>query len=166
MFLPLTIPAFLGPVVGSLCDRYGSRWPVLAGFLLLCPSLTLLLLVNHDSMRQKVLLCALLTLAGCCFTMTLDPVIAEVAYIVEQKTKTDLRKYGTSTRTYAQAFGLFNMAYSLGNTVGPLIAGLIRDAAGWTTMAWVLGLLSGVTAIPTGLLCGGWLGNGNTQSAR
>lgn len=157
IFLPLTLPAFLGPVVGWFCDKYGPRWPTVVGFLLLCPFLTLLRLVDHNTLRQKVLLCALLTLVGCCFTMTLDPLMAEVAYVVEQKAKDDPETYGSANQAYAQAFALFSMAFSVGNTVGPLIAGLVRDAAGWGTMSWALGLLGGVTAISTGLWCGGWI---------
>ena len=42
IFLPLTLPSFLGPLVGRICDRFGSRWPMTAGFLCLCPILTLL----------------------------------------------------------------------------------------------------------------------------
>ncbi len=157
IFLPLTLTAFLGPAVGWLCDRYGPRWPTFVGFFLLCPVLTLLRLVDHDTLGQKVLLCALLALVGCCFTLTLDPLMAEIAYTVEQKAKDDPETYGSAGKAYAQAFALFNMAFSIGNTVGPLCAGLVRDAAGWGTMSWALGLLGGVTAIPTGLWCGGWI---------
>ena len=97
---------------------------------------------DYDSLDQKVLLCALLTLAACCFTMTLDPVMAEVAYVVTAKSRKNPEAYnGAGNKAYAQAFGLFNTAYSLGNTLGPIIAGLIKDAAGWSTMGWVLGLL-------------------------
>jgi len=83
--------------------------------------------------------------------------MAEIAYTVEQKAKDDPETYGSAGKAYAQAFALFNMAFSVGNTVGPLCAGLVRDAAGWGTMSWALGLLGGVTAIPTGLWCGGWI---------
>jgi Na+/melibiose symporter-like transporter len=162
IFLPLTIPALLGPVVGWVCDRYGPRWPTFAGFLLACPVLTLLRLINQNTLNQKVLMCTLLTLVGCCFTLTIDPLMAEVAYVVEQKAKSDPETYGAG-QAYAQAFALFNMAFSVGNTVGPLCAGLIRDAAGWGTMSWALGLLGGVTAISTSLWCGGWIGK---QDAR
>lgn len=155
VFLPLTLPSFLGPLVGWICDKFGPRWPMTVGFLCLCPILTLLRYVNHDSLNQKVLLCALLTLAACCFTVTLDPVMAEVAYVVSAKARKNPEAYnGAGNKAYAQAFGLFNTAYSLGNTVGPIIAGLIKDAAGWSTMGWVLGLLGGVTALPVLLWSG------------
>ncbi|KAL9066070.1 MAG: hypothetical protein Q9161_007795 [Pseudevernia consocians] len=163
IFLPLTLTAFSGPAIGWFCDRHGPRWPAFVGFLLLCPFLTLLRLVIDDTLNQKVLLCVLLTLAGFCFTMTLDPLMAEIAYVVEQKAKDDPETYGSAEKVYAQAFALFSMAWSLGNTVGPLFAGLIRDAAGWGTMSWALGLIGGVTAVPIGLWCGGWIFKQDTR---
>lgn len=163
IFLPITIPTFFGPLVGWFCDRYGPRLPTCGGFLLLCPSLALLGFVNRNTWGQKVLLCALLTLIGSCFTLTLDPLIAEIAYVVEYKAESDAERYGSTVKAYAQAFALFNMAYSVGNTVGPLWAGVAREAAGWGTMSWTLGLLAGVSAISSGLWCGGWISN---QDAR
>ena len=157
IFLPLTLTAFLGPVVGRICDNYGPRLPIFVGFLLQCPCLTLLRFVNHNSIQQKVLLCVLLTLIGCCITLTIDPLMAEIVYSVEEKAKQEPERYQKPNAAYAQAFALFNMAFSIGNTVGPLCAGLVRNAAGWGTMSWALGLLSGVAAVPTGLWCGGWI---------
>ena len=155
IFLPLTLPSFLGPLVGWVCDRFGPRWPMTVGFLFLCPILTLLQCIDYNSLDQKVLFCALLTLAACCFTMTLDPVMAEIAYVVAAKAKKNPEAYNAAgNKVYAQAFGLFNTAYSLGNTLGPIIAGLIKDAAGWSTMGWVLGLLGGLTAVPVMLWSG------------
>lgn len=158
VFLPLTVTAFLGPMVGWMCDRYGPRWPTCVGFLLLCPLLTLLRFVERDTLAQKALLCALLTLIGCCFSLVLNPLMAEFAYVVEQKVESEPEQYGSAAKAQAQAFALFNMFSTVGNAVGPLCAGLVGNAAGWGTMGWVLGLLSGVTAVTTGLWCGGWIG--------
>ena len=155
IFLPLTLPSFLGPLVGYLCDKYGPRWLMTAGFLFLCPILTLLRYVKSDSLGQKVLLCALLTLAACCLTLTLGPVMAEIAYVVAARAKKNPdASTGDRNQVYAQAFGLFNTAYSPGNTIGPVCGGLIKDAAGWATMSWVLGLFGAMTAIPVALWSG------------
>ena len=155
IFLPVTVTSFLGPVVGRICDKYGARFLILFGFLIQCPSLVLLRLVDHNTISQKVLLCVLLTSIGCCITLTIDPMMAEIAYSVEEKAKKEPERYKKANAAYAQAFALFTMAFSLGNTLGPLLAGLVRDAAGWGTMAWTLGLVSGVIAVPTGIWCGG-----------
>ena len=75
--------------------------------------------------------------------------MAEVAYIVSAKDWKNPEAYkGTGNKAYAQAFGLFDTAYGLGNALSPIMAGSIKDAAAWSTMGWVLGLLGGLTAVP------------------
>ena len=53
----------------------------------------------------------------------------------------------TGVAPYAQAYGLYNMAYSGGALVGPIMGGLIKDSADWGTVGWSLGLITGVTAV-------------------
>lgn len=156
IFLPLTLPSFLGPLVGWLCDRYGPKWPMTAGFLFLCPVLTLLRYTQDNTLNQKVILCSLLALASCCLTLTLNPVMAEIAYVVNAKAKKDPQVYGgAGGKIYAQAYGVFSTSYSLGNTIGPIIVGSIKNTAGWSTMSWSLGLIAGLTAVPVALWSGG-----------
>ena len=64
IFLCLAIPALTGPIVGQLSDKVGPRWIAVAGCSLTAPPLVLLRLVDHDSMEQKILLCALLVCCG------------------------------------------------------------------------------------------------------
>ena len=64
IFLCLAIPALTGPLVGTLTDKVGPRWIAVAGCSLTAPPLILLRLVDHDSMEQKFLLCALLICCG------------------------------------------------------------------------------------------------------
>lgn len=56
----------------------------------------------------------------------------------------------------AQSFALYSMAFASGLLLGPVWAGPIVQKAGWGTMGWTLGLLTGVTAIPVATLGGGW----------
>ena len=55
---------------------------------------------------------------------------------------------------YAQAYGQYNVAWAAGQLVGPFWSGYLELAAGWGTMAWSLGLLGGITAVPTLLYMG------------
>lgn len=154
LYLAIVIPSFVSPVVGYLCDRYGPRWLATAGFVCAAPLFVLLRLVNHNSTGQKVLLAALLALIGLALTSTFQPLMAEISYVVSAKEKARPGAYGKGG-AYAQAYGLFNMAWAGGALVGPIWAGFIEKQAGWGTMAWSLGLLSGLTAIPTAIWVGG-----------
>lgn len=161
VFLPLTFPALFGPLVGKLTDRFPSsgRYFAASGFLIMCVSLVILRLVEKDLPDQKALLCVLLVLIGSCMTLALEPLLAE---ITGGATRLDAGDAAAGqgigkTGSYGQAYALFNMAWAGGNCVGPLWAGFIIEQAGWKTMTWSLGLLSGVTAVPVLLWCGGWL---------
>lgn len=159
IFIPLTIPAFIAPLIGRAIDRTTPRWALVAGFLGLCPVLVAARFVTSDSMSQKVLMCALLVLIGLGITLTLSPLSAEISYVVEELEKKEPERYSQNGRSaggsYAQAYALFAMAWSVGNIAGPLFCGLIKDEADWGTMCWALGLISGVTALPCLIWSGG-----------
>ena len=157
IFLPLAVMALAGPQIGKVCDKYGARWLAFFSFLGLCPALTLMMLVTKNDIGHKVLLCALLAVAGLCIATLFECFFAEIAYIVKAKAVTDPKRYGDPTKSYAQGYGLLNTASMVGNIFGPLLAGLLRDSKGWGTTCWVFGLLSGISAIPIVFFCGGWL---------
>lgn len=157
VMLPIALPAVAGPVFGMICDRFGTRWMTATGFLLMCPCLVLLRLVDHDSDKQKILLCSLLACLGCCIAMTLEPLMSDVTVVASELDKRRNKTGSVQHTSYAQAYGLFNMAWSVGNTIGPIWAGLIADTAGWRTMSWTLALLAGASALPALLWSGGWL---------
>ena len=64
LFLCLVLPTLGGPLVGWLCDRWGPRWITVAGCALTAPPVMAMQYVVGDSIGQKVLLCALLTICG------------------------------------------------------------------------------------------------------
>lgn len=164
MFIPLTIPSFFAPLLGRVIDRTTPRWALVLGFLWLCPVLVVTRFVTHNSRGQKILICSLLTFIGLGLTAVLNPLMAEISYVAEKRGSTYARGLGKSgnghSGAFAQAYALFLMAYSAGNIVGPLIAGLIKDREGWGTMCLVLGLLSGMAAVP----CFVWSGEGKRVS--
>ncbi|EOA91318.1 uncharacterized protein SETTUDRAFT_152445 [Exserohilum turcica Et28A] len=160
LFLPLAIPTFLSPLWGWLSDKYGGRYLVVTGYLCACPPLICLRFVNENTVKDKVLLCALLAVAGFFIGMTFAPVMAEIAAVAEAKE----RKMVANGRAgfgkggaFAQAYALYNVAFAGGCMAGPLLAGFIAEASGWATMAIVLGVLSAVTAVPGFLWLGGWI---------
>ena len=155
IFLPIVIPTFAGPLIGHLSDKHGPRWYATAGYIGCCPFLIILRLVDHDSLRQKVLLCALLVLIGLFLTLALTPIMAEVTYAVMDKESRRPKGYYGKNGAYAQAYSLFNMAWAAGCMVGPLLAGLVVNSKGWPTATLILGCVSIFTALPVVVWTGG-----------
>lgn len=153
LFLPIIGPQFLSPLLGWLSDKYGAKYPTAIGFLLTLPGLVLLRLVTHNSVSQVVLLCGLLALVGLGLALAFTPLMAEIAYVVEAAKKAQPGVFGAKG-AYAQAYGLYNVAWAGGQLVGPIWSGYVELEAGWGTMAWSLGALGGITAVPTLLYMG------------
>lgn len=103
MFLPLLLPSFLAPLVGKYSDSHGPRLPVFIGFLLGTPFITLMLLVDHSGVRQLVLLCALLALAGFSYPMGITAILAEFTYAVDAEEKRRGKGCFGDMGAYAQA---------------------------------------------------------------
>jgi MFS family permease len=154
IFICLVVPALLGPLVGFFSDRYGSGTLTTIGLLGSVPCWVLLRFVTHNSLGQKVLLCALLAILGLFMTFVMAPLMAEIDHTVSLEEKRRPGGFGKRGAA-AQGFGLFNFAYACGSLVGPLWAGFVAQKAGWGTMGWTLGLLNGVAAIVTFFWTGG-----------
>jgi MFS family permease len=149
LFLCIAIPAFAGPLAGYLSDRFGARWIAASGFCLTAPLLMLLRLVDHDSLQQKILLCALLTLVGGSLIFFLAPLGAECSFVAEEvsaATKMDL---------YASSFSLMNCSLAAAGLLGPLAAGGLMDGVGWSWTTVAMGLFCATGVVPCVLATGG-----------
>ncbi|KAJ5674412.1 uncharacterized protein N7477_004346 [Penicillium maclennaniae] len=158
IFIPLMVPHVLDPITGFIIDRYRwtPRYLTAAGFLCVVPVATLLRLVKENTMHDKIVLCALLALLGCCISMVMTPIVTEVFNAVQEKEDKSPNIFGRGG-AMALAFGLSNMGFAAGSLIGPFFAGFIRQNAGWGTMGWAMGLVAGVSAIPNLLFLGGWI---------
>ncbi|KAF2174028.1 hypothetical protein M409DRAFT_62206 [Zasmidium cellare ATCC 36951] len=158
IFLPFSLPSLFGMLIGRRTDRRGGRWVVFASFLVACPCLIALRFVREKSAADIALLVVLLLLIGTCVTVILEPLFSEVGRRSKELQEMDARAGHDVRHGYhAQAYAHFNMAWSLGNTVGPIMAGYINDAAGWGGVTLALGILCGFSAVPLVLFCDGWL---------
>ena len=161
IFLSLVVPSFLAPLVGKVLNATGGgRVAAAGGYALACPALALLRLVDVNvsiggtppgSVNQVVLLCALLAAVGLALTIVMVPILTEMTTVVDAREKAQPGVFGPRG-AYARAYGLMNMGWALGAVVGPLVAGAIRQSAGWSTLTWVLALVNGVTVLPMLLL--------------
>ncbi|KAF5023765.1 hypothetical protein F66182_4198 [Fusarium sp. NRRL 66182] len=156
IFLPVILPMFLGPLIGMVGDRYGPKWLASFGFLFGTPFAVCLRFVDENTMEDKILLCGLLVGVGITSVLIFGPLMAEITWAVQGENGDE------GAGQIAQAYGLYNMAYSGGSLVGPILGGLIKDSAGWGTVGWSLGIIVFVSVIPTVLYTGGPL-TGNCQ---
>lgn len=147
LYIAFVLPSFASPAVGALSDRFGGRTLAAAGFLVAPAPLVCLRFVQDGSLSDKVLLCALLALISACLATTLPIFSSEVSQVVYQLDSEQPGLLGERA-AFAQAGGLWWAAYTLGSTVGPLWGGYVQQAAGWSTMAWSLAILSAATVIP------------------
>jgi MFS family permease len=162
IFIALVVPHILDPLLGSLVDRHphAARFLISGAFLSATAPAVCLRLITTDSLDDKILLCALLALLGLCLALANTPLMLEVFLAVKAKEATlsggrlDANRGGA----VAFAFGLSNMAFAAGSLVGPFFAGYIRQRVGWGTFAWAMGLVLGVSSVPTVLVSGGWIG--------
>lgn len=158
IFLPLVLPTFVSPIVGYGSDRYGPKWFCVAGFLLCCPFLVLLRYVYDNRIEQKVVLCVLLVFLGISLSLAFAPLMAEITYCVEDKERNSPPGTFGKNGAYAQAYALFNVFFAGGCLVGPIWGGMVKEAAGWNTMCWTVGLLSVSAALPCAIWTGGMIG--------
>ena len=149
IFIPLSVPNFLDPLVGRIIDKKPNlrRYFAAAAFFCAIPIMVLLRLVDHNSMSQKVLLCALLALVGCCMVICMVPLLIEITFAVYDKEAESPNIFGKGG-AMALAYGILNAAYAAGSVAGPFFAGFIRKTAGWGTMGWALAIITGVSGIP------------------
>lgn len=64
IFLNLTIPSLMSPLIGMVSDRHGVRFISVIGFIFAATGVVLLTLVRKDDTVNKVLACILLFLIG------------------------------------------------------------------------------------------------------
>ena len=158
IFITILLPSLLQPIFGAITDRFqqGRRLLAASGCLLATAAYVLLRLVTQDTLSQKALLCVLLVIIGLGMAIAMPAIIAEIGAAVADFKKSDPQAIKGSV--IATGWSLVNASYAAGCLIGPLFAGLIRNAAGWQTTTWCLGLLSAVTGVFLLLCLGKWIG--------
>jgi MFS family permease len=152
LFLAPVVPSLLGPVVGLASDFFGPKWVATSGLLLAIVVEVLFRLVRYNTLNQKVLLVALLTLLGMATDLIVTPIMADITIVVERKNRNG--RFGASG-AYAQAYGLLNFAYAIGALIGPVWGGYVFKIWGLGTMGWTFSLICAATVVPTVIWCGG-----------
>lgn len=159
IFIPMIVPHLVDPITGQIIDKYprSPRYIATGAFICAVPVAVLLRIVTDNTMHHKVILCVLLALLGLCLAVAMPPLVTEVFHAVKEKEDESPDSFGRGG-AMALAFGVSNMGFAAGSLIGPFFAGFIRQDAGWATMGWAMGLITGVSAIPVLLFIGGWIG--------
>jgi len=160
LFIPLGVADLVvGPLAGWATDRLGVKPVTTFGFVLLTPVLVLLRLPQPGGVKQVVLYGCLIALAGAGSSIISSGSIVESGAVVEKYYKANKEFFGHK-EPYAQLYGINAMMFSGGLTLGPLIAGGLKDSIGYGNMNAVLGAVCGVTAVLCYVFLGGrprWL---------
>lgn len=161
IFIPLFLPSLIGsPLAGRAVDsmRNATRTLTASGFMICLPFFVLLRLVVENSTQSLILLCVFLAMIGIGIGLCGPPLAKEISQVIESVEQAHPGVFGPKGAT-AQAYGLYNSAFALGLLIGPLLAGTLTTLYGWATMAWVFGLISGLTGILMALFLEGWIGS-------
>lgn len=153
LFFAIFIPGFISPVVGHISDRYGARWPSLAGFLTSVPLVVCMRFVTEDTLAHKVLLGALLSLLGAALAFANTPLTAEITYAIEAEEAKTPGVFGAKG-VYGLGYGMFCTSWALGGSVGSLMSGYVMAARGWGTLTWAVAVLMAGGAVVVGLFVG------------
>lgn len=164
VFLALIAPSFAGPLIGHWTDKYGPRWIAASGLLLSVPFWVLLRFVDHDTVGQAVLLCALLALLGAATALLLTSLMAEFSKVCDAKVRQEPDLFAGKS-AYAQSYGIFNVAWAGGSLLGPLVSASVKSSAGWKTMTWTMALWCAVGIPPTVMYSGGLITKRKRQTA-
>ena len=154
LFLPLgAFDLVLGPVFGWAVDRYGTKVVAVGSYTYLVPAFVLLRLPHAGGLHQMLLYGGCLAICGVGLAGIGAPSMVEAGAVVEKYYDANPEFFGEQG-PYAQLYGLQSMVFSAGLSLGPELAGELRQAIGYGNMNAVLAGVCGFTAI----LCFVYLG--------
>ncbi|GAA5937151.1 MFS transporter [Sporobolomyces koalae] len=145
VFLGAVIPTFIGsPLAGWIVDKYGTKWIMFGGVSLSVLAYPLLIIRG-----PLALFIFFLVLLGLGMSFFLTPVTVDLNVVASESKK------GITT---PHVFGAFNMAFSIGSFIGPIVAGQIISHTSkyesWTILTVLSAALSAL-CLPAILI---WVG--------
>lgn len=155
LFIPIVVfDLLLGPLFGWCVDRYGTKPVSVIGYTYLVPVLVLLRLPHSGGKEQIALFASLLALCGIGLASIGAPSLVEAGAIIEKYYEVNPDFFGENG-PYAQMYGFNSMVFGAGFTVGPELAGELKQAIGYGNMNLVLAVICAATATLCFVFIGG-----------
>jgi MFS family permease len=130
LFVPLVLPyLLLGPIAGRGVDRFGAKPLAVVGYIWMIPPLVLLRLPKSDNIAM---FCVFLALSGIGIALISASGLVEATHVVEKYHKANNDFFG-ERGPYGQLYAFNSMFFCLGLTIGPLVAGALRQSIGYGT---------------------------------
>ncbi|KAG0360979.1 major facilitator superfamily domain-containing protein [Gamsiella multidivaricata] len=146
VFIAFTMPTICSPLAGWFSDRYGAKY-LCSSAVFICGCFMLIL-----SIEGKPLWAIILTLIGIGLSTSsfIAPILGEISAVV---------RHTGDKAAFARAFAIFNIAFSFGMLIGPILAGVIYQRHGfrWNCITTACVLFS---FVPMMLL---WMGDRNAK---
>jgi MFS family permease len=148
LFIPLALPYLaLGGIAGKAVDKYSARIVATAGFGWLVLPLVLLRIPHSGGTPEIAKFCVFLALSGLGLALISAPSLVEASSVLERYHHANKELFGEEG-PYAQLYAINSMVFSAGLTLGPLIAGSLREKIGYGNMnAVVAGLCTVVSVL-------------------
>ncbi|CAO3569953.1 unnamed protein product [Mortierella alpina] len=118
VFIAFTLPTIVSPLAGWISDRYGAKI-LCSTAVFMCGCFMLILSIENKPLWGIVLTLVAIGLSTSSF---IAPVLGEISAVV--------RRTGDKA-AYARAFAIFNMSFSFGMLIGPIMAGYIYEKHGF-----------------------------------
>jgi MFS family permease len=148
LFIPLLLPyLLLGGLGGRAVDKYGGRIVSTIGYGYIAIPLVLLRIPHAGGTSEIIKFCVFLAMAGLGQALINSPGLVEASYVLERYHHANKELFGEDG-PYAQLYALNSVMFSGGLTVGPLIAGALREKIGYGNMSAVV---AGMCLVMSGL---------------
>ncbi|KAK4704865.1 hypothetical protein P7C70_g1339, partial [Phenoliferia sp. Uapishka_3] len=116
VFIAVVVPSFFAsPFAGWASDKYGAKWIAVIGLSLSIPAYSLLVIAG-----PLPLFIFFLVILGFSLSFFLTPTMQDLSIVVAS----------TPGLPASAAYGCFNMMYSVGAFIGPIIAGNLIEGLG------------------------------------
>ncbi|KAL4929907.1 MFS transporter [Aspergillus undulatus] len=155
-FFALQVPiVFLSPILGWVRDRFGTRYPTMAGWVLLCPLLCCLGIpgsgISWASGSQKVeeaTFIACICGIGLVMPFTQGAGALHMRNLVQKLEKESPNIFGPNGGR-ARCFALISVSFNTGLTLGPALTGWLFGSIGYCYMNFVLASICLAVAVIT-----------------